>query len=325
MDNCRNKPKLNVVQQVEHLKSKGVKFGIVNEKCAYDFLTKNNYFFKLTSYRTNYEKNSEEKYKDLEFAYLVDLSTIDMHLRRFALRVTLDIEHMLKTKLLADFNSSTSDGYDIVHDFLKDSKGEKTREYLMRQCIDAKSGKNYSPNSPILLKYDLNLAIWNFVEVIQFGHLITFCNYFYDKFPNSLYKKVKNDLFSIKCLRNASAHNNCILLLKAMNNDKPQYNTSQFIMQNFTTIFEDESFKPIVKSFLKNHTIHDFITSLIVFDTLCTSIHLKHHYFRELQEFFDGRLLKHKDYYQNNELLKNAYKCVYSVVNYFQKKYPVVI
>jgi hypothetical protein len=316
-----NKPKLNVVQQVEHLKNKGVKFNIMNEKCAYDFLTRNNYFFKLTSYRVNYEKDSEEKYKDLEFVYLVDLSTIDMHLRRFALRVTLDIEHMLKTKLLADFNLSTSDGYDIVHDFLKDDKHKTIKKHL----IDQYNKKNYSPNSPILLKYDLNLAVWNFVEVIQFGHLMAFCSYFYDRFPNKLYSKVKNDLFSIKCLRNASAHNNCILLLKAINNDKPQYNTSQFIMQNFTAIFKDESFKPTVKSFLKNHTIHDFITSLIVFDKLCTSIHLKHHYFRELQEFFDGRLLKHKDYYQNNELLKNAYKCVYSVVDYFQKQYPAII
>jgi hypothetical protein len=319
LSDCNNKPKLRVTQQVEKLKNKGIKFGIMNEKKAYSFLTQSSYFFKLCSYRKNYTKdNISGLYRDLEFAYLVDLSTIDMHLRRFAIRLTLDIEHMLKTKLLADFNISNSDGYDVIDKFLKDTQNEGIKEYLIRQQADAKIGKNYSPNSPILLKYGLDLAIWNFVEIIQFGHMINFCNYFYRKFPNILYNNIKNDLFNVKCLRNASAHNNCILLLSEKNATY-QNNTYQFLLQNKINLSYN------ITALLKNHTINDFITSLLVFNKVCTSINLKHHCFRELKELFVGRILKNKEYYKTNELLVNSYKFVFNVVDFFSSKYPISV
>lgn len=45
------KPLLNVEQQVEHLKEKGIKFNIMSEEEAKEYLTKNNYYYKLTSYK----------------------------------------------------------------------------------------------------------------------------------------------------------------------------------------------------------------------------------------------------------------------------------
>ena len=119
------KKKLTVEEQVEYMKNEsGIKFNIISEDKALDFLTNNNYYFKLKSYSKNYEKyikgDNAGKYINLEFAYLVELSKIDMYFRRIILKMTLDIEHFLKTQLLRDFhNNEHEDGYSIVDEFLK--------------------------------------------------------------------------------------------------------------------------------------------------------------------------------------------------------------
>ena len=67
---------------ISHMKIKGIKFDIVKEEEAKIFLQNNNYYMKLASYRANYDKRkSNGEYINLDFAYLRELSTIDMHLR----------------------------------------------------------------------------------------------------------------------------------------------------------------------------------------------------------------------------------------------------
>jgi hypothetical protein len=329
------KPKLTIKKQIEYLKTKGVKFEIVDEMKAGVFLIQNTYFFKLKTYCENYQKDVTGKYVDLDFAYLVDLSTIDMHLRRFALRLTLDIEHMLKTKLLADFNQSDFDGYNEIALFLDTQDGSKVKKFIEQQAKDAKDNKNYSPNSPMLLEQDLSdLPIWRFVEVIQFGHLISFCNHFYQllyktnennrikdksKFIEidracQNYESIKHSLFNVKCLRNASAHNNCILQLRE-DNASIKKTTYQFLFQNSL------STKAQINTFLRNHTISDFITSLLVINAVCSSDAIKYYCFAELKELFEGRISRNCKYYKNNGFFVEIYEFMLKVINFFYKKY----
>ena len=83
----QDKPKLSIKKQIERLKSKGIKFEFYSETDAYYFLQNNSYLFKLKAYCNTYKKKDALgktlPYQDLDFAYLVDLSIIDMHLRRF--------------------------------------------------------------------------------------------------------------------------------------------------------------------------------------------------------------------------------------------------
>mgnify|MGYP000609035935 CR=1 FL=1 len=104
-----------------------------------------------------------------------------MHFRRFCLRLTLDLEHILKTKLIKDFNLNDScDGYQIVSDYLT------TNEALRNELTSFKSF-GYTAKDVILAKYSGNLAIWNFIEIIEFGKFINFCEYYYRIYPDNLF------------------------------------------------------------------------------------------------------------------------------------------
>jgi hypothetical protein len=84
------KNKLTIDEQIKDLKEKGVVFNIMNEDDAKKFLRYNNYYFKLKSYASNYPINPKNgKYVNLEFAYLVELSKIDMYLRKIILDIQL--------------------------------------------------------------------------------------------------------------------------------------------------------------------------------------------------------------------------------------------
>ena len=77
------KKKLTIDEQIIDLEEKGVTFNIMNDDEAKIFLRYNNYYFKLKSYASNYPINPKNnKYVNLGFAYLVELSKIDMYFRK---------------------------------------------------------------------------------------------------------------------------------------------------------------------------------------------------------------------------------------------------
>ena len=78
--------KLTIAEQIQDMHTKGISFNYNNEKEVSDFLSHNNYYFKLKSYGKNYDKyhatEKKGKYINLDFAYLQELSTLDMYLRK---------------------------------------------------------------------------------------------------------------------------------------------------------------------------------------------------------------------------------------------------
>jgi len=118
------KPMMTSQELVDKMKNeKGIKFEYMSEEDAIIFLSERNNYFRIASYRKNYDKHISGvnigKYIDLDFAYLSELATIDMHLRLLVIKMCLDIEHCLKVKLLSAITAnSAEDGYDIVKVFL---------------------------------------------------------------------------------------------------------------------------------------------------------------------------------------------------------------
>lgn len=99
-----DKPRLSLDEQIQHLKCKGILFNIMDEGSAKQYLKYNNNYYKLTSFRKNYDRHpggeNKGKYIRLEFTYLVDMSIIDMRLRYRIVEMALDIEHHMKLQLL---------------------------------------------------------------------------------------------------------------------------------------------------------------------------------------------------------------------------------
>lgn len=154
---------------------------------------------------------------------LVDLSIVDMLLRYEMLPLTLDVEHFSKVELLQEIEAHKEDGYEIVADFLATYDRQMPDGSISNATKTEINRGHSSPYaSGILAKYpDYDFPAWAFVEVISFG---TF-SYFY-KFCGKRFgdKDMTNKFYmlrSVRGLRNACAHNSCIL--NDMSSGKPLY------------------------------------------------------------------------------------------------------
>ena len=207
------KPLLTVDKLIEHMKTKGITFSIISESDARKFLCENNYYMKLASYRTNYPKHETGskagQYINLDFAYLKELSTIDMHLRYLIMKMCLDIEHALKVSLISHVEANPAeDGYELIRRFIgyTNSRGQQQNEYILKKIRGHKSS-DYSRD--LIEKYYPYFPVWVFVELISFGDL-TYLIAFYDE----LYADpIVNNKFmnTVRDIRNASAHSNCLI------------------------------------------------------------------------------------------------------------------
>lgn len=203
-----NKKKLSAEEQIIYMRDKkGIKFNITTEEEALKFLNQNNYYFKLKSYAKNYDKyihgENQGKYINLEFAYLQELSRIDMHLRKFILKITVDIEHFAKTKLMRDLSrNNKEDGYTIVEELFE-------KYPYIEDGIKKKKDRNNSVLNDLINKYENRFAVWNIIEVISFGDFLKLYQIYYKKYNDD--ESMIDYLWSVKFLRNAAAHNSCLI------------------------------------------------------------------------------------------------------------------
>lgn len=307
------KPMLHINEMVDHLKLKNIKFERISEKDAENYLKKNNNYYNLTSYKNNFEKYFVngifiDKYIDLDFSYLKDLSIIDHRLRLILFKMIIDIEHYLKIKILNTIESiDEEDGYRIVNRYLEQDFYNVKFPKKVHNSIFKKVGSEYYQK--IFSKYDLdkdkkleNIPIWEFLEIITFGELVNF----YDFYTNEYKLKDENKdvyiLRDIVKLRNAVAHNNCILSELNMKKNKypPSYKIIQFL--NNCDIGKDTRSKK-----LSNSRIRQITYTLYMFNEIVTSDGIKNNVKKDINELFFDRIIKHKEYYNNNELLKSIY------------------
>lgn len=280
------KEKLDIKEQIQNLKSKGITFDIVNEETAECVLSYSTYLFKIKSYARNFDA-SNGRYLGLDFAHLFELSKIDMYFRRALFNILIDVEHCLKTNLLKDF--STLDKVTakmLTADFLKSKLGKKTKNFLERPIKDRSVSKLLiESNSP-----PEQMPFWVLVEIMQLGNLLELYEYFYQKRFKNFYKLndivlISNALFSLKCLRNAVAHNNCILT-----NIFDQ--SKEDIQQELYKILSPDRYKiqpktgDSIEKMLTNQTISDFLMAILLAKLAIKSNGMLNSIKRELSVFF---------------------------------------
>lgn len=310
-----SKPMLSAEELIDHLKEKGVKFELISVDDAKKYLKENNNYFKLVSYRKNYPKyeNGEKigKYISLDFKMLIDLSIIDMRIRKTMLSIVLDLEHYTKVKLLSKIESTSKDGYTIVKEYIDDLKEKNEYEYLSNEL-----NKNIKGTycGDLVSKYNGEFPIWVFVEIIPFGRLIKFYRFVSEKLEDRKMTDESYMLMNVRELRNACAHNNCII------NDL-RAKTSNYKVSNrvYNKVAQIGISKKVRDNKLSNTRIKQIITLLYLNKNMVTSPGVLKHQAEILQEL-KNRIQHHIDYYDTNELIQTSFKFLNKIIDNWYTK-----
>lgn len=315
-NNIELKPMLKRTEMVDHLKEKNIKFIICSEIDAKNFLKENNNYFNVAVYKNNFIKYQcgrlKGKYIDLDFAYLKDLSIIDYRTRIVLFKMTIGIEHYLKIRILNIIEEiKEENGYTIVNEYLEKDFNNTKISKRVHDNIKKKVANEYYKE--IFSKYDLdndrkieNIPVWEFLEIITFGELINFFDFFTNKYKLNE-RKYLFILREINKLRNAVAHNECVL--SELNKKDNKHNADNIII-NY--LMECEIGKENRNNKLSNSRIRQITYTLYMFNKIVSSEGVKNDVKHDINKLFYGRIILNSKYYNNNVLLKSIY-------NYFDK------
>ena len=304
------KPMLTPQELINHLEEKGVKFKLINKEDAQKYLEENNNYFKLVSYRKNFPKyeNGENigKYIDLDFKMLMDLSIVDMRIRKTMLSIVLDLEHYTKVKLLSKIENTSKDGYTIVEEYMQDLRAKNEYDYFEKELNKNKTG-TYCGD--LVTKYDGEYPIWVFVEIIPFGRLIKFYRFVANKLQDRKMMDESYMLMDVRELRNACAHNNCIINdLKAYTSKYP----ANYRVRN--EVAKIGISKKVRDNKLSNIRMKQLITLLYLNKNIITSEGVLKYQTETLHEL-KNRIEHHIDYYNTNELVQTSLKFLNKIID----------
>ncbi|MBR4159628.1 MAG: Abi family protein [Spirochaetia bacterium] len=312
-DEIEKLPKLTPAQIIEYCKDKlGLSFNIMDEERAKTFVEKQNYFFRLEQYLgicPEANKTKSGKYVGLDFGHLVEMSTIDMYLRKILFKLTIDLEHYLKVKLVSDCQDNPADdGYEAVAAFLE--KNPKVRSSI--QTGFKLIGYYERP----MFRYTKAPAVWNFVEMLEFNDFSSFYSFYYEFFRSD--GGWTKQFEAVRKLRNAAAHNSCILCsFKPVPGFVGDYETTLELIGGNIGINPG-----IISNMMRVPFLNDFAVLLSVYKKMATHPVVLENTLKEVMDFFDGRMIRHKDYFENFTEVKNAYRFARGVVEFYSRPKP---
>lgn len=266
------------------------------------FLTKNTYFFKLTSYRKNFHYNEERgEYTNLSFDNLVDLSNIDMRLRYLVMHFSLDIEHRLKTillnELLTDDNQNfIDDGYSFLERFITSNENPTLIKNKILKNIER-------TNKSLFDNYKERIPLWVALECCEFGILESIIYFYINTNPESelSFLKIsdsKNTLLSfVRNVRNKAAHNSVIL--NSITKKSGVRVTGHINLITSGLVQKSKMPRDIRKDNIHNGTIHDLTTLLAIYDNLIPEGKMKQVRYKELSQILVRSKRNYKLYRSN--------------------------
>ena len=281
---------MKIPEMVPYLKSKNIKFDECSEEEAEKYLRENNNYYNVTAYKNNFVKYQcgtlKGKYIDLDFAYLKDLSIIDYRTRIVLFKMIIDIEHYLKIRILNIVeNLVEEDGYNIVNLYLDKDFNDLEQPKRVHESIRKKVTNEYYKK--IFSKYNIdkdnkieNIPIWEFLEIITFGELVNFFDFF-TKYYNLEDNKYIFILREINKLRNAVAHNSCVL---SELDKKDNVHPADTLVTNY--LKECGIGKENRLNKLKNSRIRQITYTLYLFNEIVSSEGVKKNVKHEISKLF---------------------------------------
>jgi abortive infection bacteriophage resistance protein len=290
---------------ITHMEKKGITFKRISKEDAQSFLKHNNYYMKLASYRANYKKyatgSKAGQYIGLDFSCLQELSKLDMRIRYLAFQMALDIEHFMKVRLLNSIeNNPEEDGYRIIQKFIA-----KDQSFGILKTIHAHKASAYCKD--LIEKYYPYFPAWVFVELISFGEFAYLCEFYNETYGVEIGDRIL--LNSVRDIRNACAHSNCLINNLVPGNNKAHQSVVDRV-KTVTSISEKSRDKK-----LSNKCIYDFVCLLYAYDEIVSSPVTKQTRYNELEEFFEGRMTQNKDWFRNNNIITSSYSFVKKILD----------
>lgn len=295
--------------------NKGITIDYCTHEEAKTFLIKSNNYFRVSAYRNMYDKNpsgeNKGKYRNLDFQYLKELSTIDMHLRFLVIKMCLDIEHYLKIDLLYKAERQSDNGYDSIECFFSDDRYQyiKKNIYYKRNatyCSDlVQYCFEFDDDNETLKNYE-KCRLWGLLECITFGDFLKFYDFYHELY--SLENPYEKIIPSVKSLRNACAHNNCVLSHLRKNDCKPNSAVSKFVSSI-------EGISPSSrKSQLRLRVVYELVCLIYIYNDIVPET-VKKYRFDELKHLVNERMIRHEEYFKDQEIIKSSYKFFKKVVD----------
>lgn len=135
---------------------------------------------------------------NIDFLELIELSTIDFHLRKLVISTMIDLEHIIKVKLMNLFdNNEIKNAKKRINTLIKDG-------ILSIRRINEISVFDYKYD--LYKKYEGKWELWALIEILPFGSLIMLIKNLEVEIDN-----LKNFYFPLRKLRNEAAHNSLLL------------------------------------------------------------------------------------------------------------------
>ncbi|MBR4543215.1 MAG: Abi family protein [Lachnospiraceae bacterium] len=326
MSNRIDKPKLTPKKIVEKMRDeKGITFNHISEDDAVEFLTNHNNYLRTACYRVVYSKYqagpNKGKYINLDFAYLKELSIIDMHYRFTIKKMCSDIEHSLCMMLLKQIDEDeTTDGYDIVEKFLDShpyavqnlerSIGSPHTGDLIKKYFTVTSKENTETGKTVsTISLYNDCPAWVLVECLTFGDLLEFYS-FYARSRNIELPATWSTLSLVRNLRNGASHDVCLLChLQARTSVPPQELT--VAVKNIPNITTSKRQKK-----LSSRTVLEFVALVYLYNKVVHG-EVYNSRAKELQNLFSERFTRKKEYFQSNDIICSTYNFCYTIIKYF--------
>lgn len=270
--------KLDYQQQIERLEDYGVQFDLISRDEAITFLSRNSYYAKLRSYLHSFEKYQEPERSHrcihVDFKHLMELSRLDMHLRKQIISLSLDIEHAMKTLLIQLLTDDPKcDGYSLIKQYFTPA----TLEQAVAQATH--SAYTYL----IAERFEQEANIWNLIELLSFSRFMSL----FEAYSNDHARQWHDDYGLMRCarfLRNAAAHNNSLLHNLYPADKTYQHEKSKYLSSYLSNTLRMKSNHR--KRLLDIPVWHDLAASLVLLSQRA-SIAIAEHRFDDFQKFFN--------------------------------------
>ena len=220
--------------------------------------------------------------------------------------MALDIEHFMKVRLLNNIeNNPDEDGYNIIQKFIANDQS-----FGILKTIRSHKASAYCKD--LIEKYYPYFPAWVFVELISFGEFAYLCDFYNKSYGVEIGDRIL--LNSVRDIRNACAHSNCLINNLAPGNNKAHLSVVERVKQ-VALISENSRDKK-----LSNKCIYDFICLLYAYDEIVSSPVAKEKRYDELEKFFEERMVRNKGWFNNNNTITSSYVFVKKILDSIANK-----